>query len=82
MSFWNDLAERLHVIKTAKKNMYEPKEKKDPNKIVLEPIKPGTLFKKTPEQMEEDLKANRGTGTHKNTKDKRAKNPNKMNDGW
>jgi len=69
------------IISRAKNQMYTPKEKKDPNliKVKLNPTyqkdKETTQTKMTPEQLQEEWKAQRGTGYHKNIKDKRSKNP-------
>jgi len=81
MSMWNDLKERLEMLKLAKKNMYTPKEKKDPNIIKMDPMKMPPPHRMDPDELQDSFRANRGTGFHTNNKDKRAKNPNKNIDG-
>lgn len=83
-SFWSNLKDRLEQL--AKKNtdkMYTPKIKENPNLIKVEKPSAPVPHAMTPEELQEHMKANRGTGYHKNQKDKRAKNPKKMNqDEW
>jgi len=69
----NDIKFITSIISRAKK-MYEPKVKSDPNtiKVKIDPLKKPKL---SPEELEEDMKANRGVGPHVNKKDKRSKNP-------
>lgn len=73
------IAQRLRI---AKKQLVDVKpEKKDPNKIQVE-IDPLKRPKMTPEELQDHFKANRGSGYHKNPKDKRSNNPNRGDGGW
>lgn len=83
MAFWDDLKARLEQIKTAKQNMYVPREKKNPNLIEIEPKEIGKRPKLSPEELQDQMKANRGTGyqrTHKNDDGKRKRNPSRQED--
>jgi hypothetical protein len=63
----------------AKKNrMWEPKAPVNENIIKLEKPKLPGAHKMDPDELQDSFKANRGTGAHKNPKDKRAKNPKKQ----
>lgn len=73
-------AEKLAKILHAEKKFYTPKEKKNKNVLELDkPIKPGK-YKMKPDELQDFFKANRGTGAHKNTSEKRKKNPFKNDD--
>jgi hypothetical protein len=70
------IAPRLLLARPTK--MWEPKEKKDPNKIKVAPVDIFKQPKLTPEELEADMKANRGTGAHNTSKKddgKRKNNP-------
>jgi hypothetical protein len=75
-------AERIKTILAGKGKFFAPKEKKNPNVIELEKPKAPSPHKMQPDELQDHFKANRGTGAHKNKKDKRVNNPKKQNDEW
>jgi len=69
-------ADRFARVLAAQK-FYTPKEKKNKNIIDIGEREIGKRPKLPPSELENQFKANRGTGAHKNTKDKRQSNPYK-----
>lgn len=64
-----------------KGKMWEPKVKPDKNVIKLEKPTAPAPYKMSPDELQEYFKGLRGTGPHKNVKDKRSNNP-KKSDEW